>query len=192
MVRTVMRTAVWQRSYARMLVLPLVLLAGCAIRSPLPDTPWPEDIPQREWFEARYAADPANQAVQRRGEYLRWVVRFYYGWLAYPDGWNDVTARVAAAAGEGEAGEMRRRMNFLGRRLAAEWAKDSPARVIRNRALAAWGEGLRIAADRGEIPGFLERVAADTDALFAGRLEPESITVSRYYAGADEPLPFER
>ena len=41
-------------------------------------------------------------------------------------------------------------------------------------------------------PTYLEQVAADVDALFAGRLDPAAITVGRYYAGAEEPLPFSR
>ena len=176
------------------LAAALSLLTACATQIPLLDAPWPDDpeMPGRAWFEARYAADTVNQQHQRPAEYLRWVVRFYYGWIAYPDGWVDITRRALELTGGSADGELARRMMLLGRRVAAEWAKESPERVIRNSTIAAWGEALSIAAERNGIEPIINRIAGDVDALFAGGLQHREITLARYFPDYEEPNPFER
>ena len=171
-----------------------VLLTACAVKVPLLDADWPDDeeIPPRGWFLARYVSDTTNQQHQRPNEYLRWVVRFYYGWINHPNGWLDITERALAATGKGVDSELARRMTLLGRRMAAEWAKTSPDRLIDNRAIAVWSKALSIAADTAAIDETILSVAGDVDALFSGALTPAEISMVRYFPGQAEPPSFER
>lgn len=172
--------------YFRSLWLGVCLaLAGCG-STPLEQESWPEDIPPREWFLTRYLTDEDNRGQQRHQEYLRWVTRFYYGWLAHPKGWNRATASVVASVDAAAEPEVSRRMMLLGRRIAGEWAKASNARVIDDRAMATWLKVLPLAAEAGTAGPLLVQVAADVDALFAGELGLADITVSRYLDGQED------
>ncbi|MGR8921072.1 MAG: hypothetical protein ACU85V_15760 [Gammaproteobacteria bacterium] len=167
----------------------MLTLAACASYTPpMMEAPWPDDIPERAWFEARYAADADNQAHQRRADYLRWVTRFYHGWVGYPNGWVRVSAQVSAAVDPAARTEVERRMWLLGRRVGAEWARDRTVSLIGDDAVAAWLHVLPRAAAAGDISASLEHVAADVDALFAGTLDTAAVDVTRYEPGAPPPL----
>lgn len=180
--------------YNRLRVVSLLLslaIAGCAVPS-IRDEPWPQEIPAREWFLTRYLTDAPNQAVQRHQEYLRWVTRFYYGWLAHPQGWLRVTEGAIAAVAEDRRAELSRRMTLVGRRVAGEWAKQSSDRLISNRAMASWIKALTLASEAGTVEQVLERIAADVDGLFAGELNLAEVTVDRYVPGGEAIAAFER
>ena len=172
----------------------VLLLASCSIKVPVLDTDWPEDpeVPERGWFAARYVSDTGNQQHQRPTEYLRWVVRFYFGWINHSTGWVDVTRRVTDSAAAGPESELARRMMLLGRRIAAEWAKESPEKRINNHAIAVWNKALLIAADEGEIDATVLNVARDVDGIFSGKIATAEINMARYFPDHDEPPSFDR
>ena len=166
-------------------LIPLVLVAGCA---PLPELveDWPAGIPPRSHYKALYAADKVNQAAQEEAAYLTWVKRFYSGWFAYPGGWSSIHRDVVDTVAADRRQAMHKKMQKLGLLISGEWAKNSKRRVIRNRTIAAWGQAVVIAGDRGELEPFLERIEKDVDALFAGTLKPADIDIERYFDDIEE------
>lgn len=177
--------------YGMVLLIFCLAMSGCTF-SPVQQDSWPEDIPAREWFLTRYLTDAENLQHQRQQEYLRWVARFYYGWLAHPTGWNRVTETVVASVDEESEVELKRRLMLLGRRVAGEWAKESSGRVIDDRLVATWLKVLPLAADSGNTESVLVHIAADVDALFAGKLAASAVSVTRYVAGHEDIAAFER
>jgi hypothetical protein len=165
-----------------------VLLAACApLANRAPD--WPPELPPRAWFAGNYAEDTANHAFQDEATYLSWVRRFYTGWAGFPRGWLEVAQEVERLVPPARQAETRLALVSLGWRIAAEWAKKDPSRRIHNHTAAAWGDALAVAVEREAVTGFLARVAADVDALYARRLDHEAITVARYFPEvAQDPL----
>jgi hypothetical protein len=49
---------------------------------------WPEHMPSRTYFIKVYEADAVNKEIQKREEYLTWILRFYNGWELYGRGWT--------------------------------------------------------------------------------------------------------
>ena len=83
-------------------------------------------------------------------------------------------------------------MAFLGRRIAAEWAKGKSSRVVGDGPVAVWLRVLPRAAETGAFDETLKQVAADVDALFAGAASEDGITAGRYLPGEAEPPPLRR
>jgi hypothetical protein len=163
-----------------------VLLGACATTPPTEQT-WPASAPPLEHFERVYAADPANQAVQSRDEYLVWIVRFYEGWELYRQGWQDVTREVLEAVADSpDHAYVQSAMARLGKRISAEWAKDSRDRRIRTPTVVAWGTALQHSVQQAEVADLVRRVEADVTDLLAGRLDPREIRFERYYPESDD------
>lgn len=167
----------------------LLATAGCALLTP-EDASWPDDLPPLAYFRDAYAADPVNRAVQSEADYLSWIYRFYKGWIAYAVGWLDIRAGVVASVPPAEAERVGARLDAIGRSIAAEWAKASRTRYVYKQTLAAWGEALAEAVNRGEVDALIDRVEADLKALAARTLSPDVITTDRYYPGLDDGDPF--
>lgn len=168
-------------AHPRRLVLAcLVLLGGCAGMAQRASD-WPEGLPARGHYERLYALDHVNQASgQTLAEYLLWVRRFYTGWGPQPDGWHATAAQILAEIDPTRYAVVHAELAMLGTLISGEWAKLSPARVIRNRTVAVWGEALAAASIEGEYEPLIDRVRADVLALLDGTLDPQAITRERY------------
>ena len=165
-------------------LLLLSALAGCTLFQPNTClSQWPQDIPARAEFEAYYAADARNQAIQSEREYLTWILRFYEGWQLYSDGWNDLVPSVLSEVEDPlERAELRAELYDAGRFIASEWAKDVDSRKVRTRQLSIWGNALREAIVRDDASAMVRQIVQDVDALMAQRITHVQITSDRYYA----------
>ena len=166
-------------------LLTLVLfLAGCAMAPERPD--WPDNLPQRAYYEARYAADEYNQQHQSKQDYLRWVKRFYHGWGGV-QGWLSIREQILADVDPADRDYMRDELARLGKRIAAEWAKQSDRRTIFNKTVQVWINAAYEAGTHGDHRRLLRQISTDVDALLADSLQPSQITLSRYYPDAAQP-----
>jgi hypothetical protein len=167
-----------RRAFQRaMLCVALTLLAACASQRPLA---WPDELPEREFFELAYSEDVRNQPLQTRREYLGWIKSFYTGTVLYPTGWFDVQERVLATAAAANVETLRPRIRELGMLIAAEWAKENSERAIDNRLLALWGSTLQAATPGEQRLEVFELVVSDVRRLLDGELEKQAIADSRY------------
>ena len=105
-------------------------------------------------FRRAYDEDARNAARQTFDEYWNWVKAFMVTGGAGQRGWLEqgeaVLRRVTDAAA---AADLRTRVEAVGKRIAAEWAKDSKHRRIHSTLLQGspnlfdWGRRLQRAAD---------------------------------------------
>jgi hypothetical protein len=160
---------------ARIILLPVLLLQACAI-SGLED--WPDELPPVQRFIELYEQDPVNQQAQSRNEYLYWVIAFYQGNSLYPNGWLDVEEALIPA-GE-ERTDFALGLQRLGVRIAGEWSKENPLRLIDNRMLQMWGSVLQIAMGYDQERRAVQVIGDDIDRLFAGTIEGDELTDGRY------------
>ncbi len=163
------------RAFAVMLALSL--FASCTSLQPIV---WPEELPERSFFEASYDADAVNQTYQTRQDYLRWVKDFYTGTVIYPTGWFDIQERVLVTAAPQHVSTLEARVVELGRQIAAEWAKENEIRTIDNRLLALWGSTLQAATPGQQRMEVIELVADDIQRLLSREIDKRSIAESRY------------
>lgn len=169
--------------------LSLATSAGCGL-GPVRDIDWPEDIPPRSYYDRLYDSDAADRAAQTKDEYLTSVMRLYLGWEGFPRGWRDIKREAAATVSSERSEVVRNKFSRLGEFISGEWAKNSTSRVIFTSTVAAWGDALFEAAERQEIEALLDRVGEDVKSLLARQLDPEAITLDRYYADTDDEFPF--
>ena len=169
--------------------MTLAFHAGCTL-APVRQRDWPTDIPSLSHYEAVYANDSQNQAIQTKDEYLTWVIRFYQGWEGYPRGWRDIAREASATVAAAQRAKLEQKFMRLGKFVSSEWAKDSSSRVIFTRTIAAWGDALYEAAERGEVNALLDRVGSDVEALLSHKLDADSITLDRYYELSPDDSPF--
>ena len=130
----------------------------------------------RPFFSAEYTRDQRNAQRQSFDEYWRWVTSFLLvGGSGYP-GWLEQTnSAVAGIRDQSARQRMRERSWELGKRIAAEWSKDSACRKIYSNPfqgrpnLLDWGRSIQRAArgDHGDgraLERALESINADIDA----------------------------
>ncbi|WP_036189355.1 hypothetical protein [Marinimicrobium agarilyticum] len=160
----------------------LLFVSGCAFwKTDISRENWPEKAPPRSDFEAEYAADKANQAVQSEREYLLWIKRFYIGWRLYADGWNDLVPEVLSEVNDAELrAELEAQLYEMGQDIASEWAKNTEDRRVHTRHLSVWGNALREAIASGETKEMIAEIARDVDQLMDHTLTIGDITASRY------------
>ena len=168
-----------QRSLRSTLLFCMAVLTACASNGPID---WPEELPERQFFETAYQADLANQPLQSRREYLGWIKSFYTGTVIYPTGWFDVQERVLATAAPENVQNLEPRIKELGKLIAAEWAKENSGRAIDNRLLALWGSTLQAATPGEQRLEVFELVFSDVRRLLARELDKNAIADSRYDA----------
>lgn len=173
----------WLKIKMTVPLLVLALFAGSALS--LQAESWKVDVPEMEFFEHIYANDAVNKKYQSKEKYMDWVHRFYHGYQAI-SGWNDISAEVLGSTEADRHAVVAEKMNYLGRIISAEWAKDNPDRLIDSRAVSAWSDAAYEAAERKELESFIDKLMVDIDLLFEGRLETESINIARYYASPSE------
>lgn len=158
-------------------VLCLLVLGACA-STPTPEN-WPEQAPPHSYFVEEYQHDPANRMRQSQTDYLSWVTRFYRGRPGIL-GWQDITDSVVQDMEPGQRATTMELARTLGRRIAAEWAKDNDVRVIDTAMLSLWGSIMVTAVEPGERLEAMQAIDRDTRALLEGELPPTQITEERY------------
>jgi hypothetical protein len=130
----------------------------------------------RPYFSAEHARDQRNAQRQSFDEYWRWVTNFLLvGGSGYP-GWLEQTASAVAGIRDLTVRQrIRERARELGKRIAAEWSKDSACRKIYSNPfqgrpnLLDWGRKIQRAAreDRGDgsaLERVLDSIYAEIDA----------------------------
>ena len=129
----------------------------------------------RPYFIAEHARDQRNAQRQSFDEYWRWVTNFLLvGGSGYP-GWIEQTRRAVAGVRDLSARQrLSARALELGKRIAAEWSKDSACRKIYSNPfqgrpnLLDWGRAIQRASrgDQGDGRGLeraLDGISADID-----------------------------
>jgi len=154
-----------------------LLLASC-IGPNIED--WPDSIPQSQVFKIAYDADEENQDYQSEAEYLRWVLSFYQGNLAYQSGWQDIQGYIYEAPAPEAAQDLLNRLSQLGIAIGSEWAKHNDIRQIDTRMLSLWGSTIQLAPDFDTQEQTVEVIAADIDLLLSGSLRKQDILEERY------------
>jgi hypothetical protein len=162
-----------------LLLAAQVLLVACGTVTPS-SVDWPEELPRRSLFVAAWEADAANRQLQDLDNYLDWVQRFYIGNNLVP-GWTTMTRELQARVTPLRWQAVEPRMQALGERIAAEWAKDNSLRRINTRCAAVWRDALQESLVRDDLDGFLTRLEADVTALLDGSLVADQIRFERYY-----------
>lgn len=135
----------------------------------------------REWYSPReadfrpeYDRDAANQVKESWPEYWSWIKAFYQGNLL-SQGWTaQGTTTISGVRPEMARDELRAELNELGRRVAAEWAKDNAVRKIDTAALRVLGGRITKATRRDDGSGQtiqeeLKAIRAEVDAKLDDR-----------------------
>jgi hypothetical protein len=121
-------------------------------------------VPGREWytplasdFRPEYESDVVNKSRQTWDQYWSWVKVYYAGNLLH-DGWtNQAKETLQAIRSETLRDSLQADLNGLGRRLAAEWAKDNSCRKIDTAALRSFGLRLKQAQKKDDGSGEMVR-----------------------------------
>lgn len=158
-------------------ILYLFLLAACST-AVTPEN-WPELAPPYHYFREVFRGDEANRARQSEEEYLGWVRRFYEGRRALPS-WQEMTESLSREVGEDQRLLVQDLGFRLGRRIAAEWAKDNAVRRIDTGMLSLWGSVILSGDTPGERLQAMLAIDRDTRALLDGSLPAGEITEDRY------------
>lgn len=168
----------------------LTTLAGCSPFRPGTDSQaWPETVPDRNYFLAAYESDPANQKLQSKKAYLTWIIRFYQGSALYRRGWNDLVPDVVEGIEPpAQQQALEQKLHAIGKKIAADWAKDNSVRQITTAHLATWGHAMNESVVHDEQIELVQQIARDVDWLLQHQIKPQAIVDSRYYPQDDEDV----
>ena len=161
------------------------LLQGCLFNN---SSRWPENVPEREYFESIYRADAGNQLVQSRADYLQWVVSFYEGTLIAPLGWLELQSIVLEMSDSSRLIHLSNRLTVLGGLIAGEWAKENEERVIDSGMLSLWASIMQQSIGFGAQESTILLIEKDVNSLLAGELAPNAIDDERYEQQLDIDL----
>ena len=161
------------------------LLQGCLVNN---SSRWPENVPEREYFESIYRADAGNQLVQSKADYLQWVVSFYEGTLIAPLGWLELQSIVLEMSDSSEPIQLSNRLTILGGLIAGEWAKENEERVIDSGMLSLWASIMQLSIGFGAQESAILLIEKDVNSLLAGELAPNAIDDERYEQQLDIDL----
>tara|TARA_B100001769_G_C22109256_1_gene599714 strand:- start:1171 stop:1701 length:531 start_codon:yes stop_codon:yes gene_type:complete len=161
------------------------LLQGCLVNN---SSRWPENVPEREYFESIYRADAGNQLVQSKADYLQWVVSFYEGTLVAPQGWLELQSIVLEMSDSSEPIQLSNRLTILGGLIAGEWAKENEERVIDSGMLSLWASIMQLSIGFGAQESAILLIEKDVNSLLAGELAPNAIDDERYEQQLDIDL----
>lgn len=160
------------------LIILLLQLSGCTLL--MPAGSWPEGLPPREYFVDYYQASEDNHAYQSLDDYLYWIQVFYEGNALSP-GWIHLSSELVFEAEEDRKVTYARKMQTLGRLIAAEWAQNNNVRLIDTRCASIWRDALLEAVSRDDLDNYIQRFEADVNAILAGELSKGDIQLERYY-----------
>jgi hypothetical protein len=113
--------------------------------------------PREDDFRQEYERDAANRDRQSWSGYWSYIRAFYEGNIVF-SGWTKQVQAVIELVQSGKVrSELRAALNDLGKRIAAEWAKDNSIRAIDTAALRAFGARLVHARDAEDGSGTVAR-----------------------------------
>lgn len=159
------------------LLLLAPLLSTCATSIAPED--WPEQAAPHRYFVTAYQEDERNGELQDQDDYLLWVKRFYTGRPGIM-GWREITDAVVADMNREQQQTVDRIAETLGRRIAAEWAKDNATRRIDTAMLSLWGSIMVGAVSPEDRLAAMRAIDRDSRALLDGDLRAGQITEQRY------------
>jgi hypothetical protein len=159
-------------------LIPVLLTLSACATTVTPEN-WPVEAPSYPHFVESYRSDEANRSRQTRDDYLTWVQRFYTGRPGAP-GWNEITDSAVQGMDEDQRAVVDDLGFRLGRRIAAEWAKDNDVRRIDTAMLSLWGSIMVTAETPESRLEAMQAIERDTRALLEGELPPTQITEERY------------
>jgi hypothetical protein len=169
-----------ERPVLLVLVIASAMVSSC-VRAPVKPIEWPVDVPPLSYYEKIYEQDEDNREIQPKDKYLTWVIRFYKGWKLYEHGWHSTTQNILYSVEDAsKKARMETKLSHLGKLISAEWAKDSPDRLIRSRELSIWGQALLASIDQKNEESLVDLVTRDVTCLLTGKLEPDRIALNRY------------
>jgi hypothetical protein len=113
--------------------------------------------PREDDFRQEYERDPANRDRQSWSGYWAYIRAFYEGNFIFSGWTKQVQAVIELVQSEKVRSELRLALNDLGRRIAAEWAKDNSVRSIDTAALRAFGNRLMRAKESEDGTGVVVR-----------------------------------
>ena len=133
----------------------------------------------RPYFIAAYKRDQRNAQRQSFDDYWRWVTSFLLvGGSGYPGWLEQTTSAVVGIRDQSARQRLRERSQELGKRIAAEWSKDSACRKIYSNPfqgwpnLLDWGRKIQRAAREDQGDGrALERVLSTINAEIDAALD---------------------
>jgi len=169
------------------MLLSLVLTA-CQTTNLLKN--WPADVPDRQVFIDGYLEkrnDPA-ESDKALNAHLGWIVKFYKGTPFYPQGWNRISARYLETIKDEQVRQsLEMRLHVLGIKISNEWAQSNKDRLINNRVILTWGNGLRTSAERMEQERYAQEVERDVELLLNREITAKEINFERYFpSGSDD------
>jgi len=96
----------------------------------------------KSYFKTKYKEDSDNQKKQSWDEYWNWIKRFYKGTFL-TSGWFEERNNLLKNLNEDAKTKIKDRLDKLGKRIAAEWAKDNNIRKLNTADVKKWGKKLR-------------------------------------------------
>ena len=164
------------------IVLCLVL---CACQTTNLLESWPADVPNRQVFIDGYLEKRGKKPEENSkalNNHLAWIVKFYKGTPFYPQGWNRISGRYLATIKDEEVRQsLEMRLHVLGIKIANEWAQANKDRLINNRVILTWGNGLRTSAERMEQERYAMEVERDVELLLNKEISFKEINFERYF-----------
>lgn len=173
--------SVQARNISLVLITSLSLMA-CQTANLLMD--WPADVPERQLFVDGYYAKRGISSASNKelNNHLGWIIKFYNGTVIYPQGWNIISERYLATVEGNETRQvLEQRIHLLGIKIANEWAQANNIRLINNKAMLVWGNGLRSAAELMEHERYIGLVERDVDLLLSEDITSKDINFERYF-----------
>lgn len=115
-----------------------------------------------------------------------WYIRFWNGscaelrnvvCLSGAPHWNEIMARLLAAAPAARREQIQVRLILLGRKVGYEWAKENNIRRIDNGHIKRWTSDLK---QSGDVEAAVARIEAQAGALLGGTGDPIPSHARRY------------
>ncbi|MBL1432633.1 MAG: hypothetical protein COB94_004210 [Gammaproteobacteria bacterium] len=171
--------------YLAIIVLSVFTLVGCATVPK--QSAWPSDIPPYSFYFEAYQQDLDNQVHQSLESYLKWVVGFYQGTDFYSAGWHQTTRGALQDIDvPADRANAKNKLQWIGKKVSAEWAKSNSLRLINTRHVAIWATSLDESIVQGKPLVYIGQVVRDVDAILAGVIEPDDITDYRYFSESED------
>lgn len=125
-------------------------------------------LSMEDYFKQSFEADKKNQNAQTWSDYWEWVNKFYDGnFMA--DGWRKQTEEALKGT-SGEAREkLSQKLDDLGRKICAEWAKDNTVRKLTSDDLKVLGQKMKtgIKNPNGDVSKsllFVDQIISEVEA----------------------------
>lgn len=171
----------------RLILLHTILLTLIGCQTIHLDDPWPTNMPAKDRFVQDYLSKFDSPPTDKEMEVqMSWVVKFYQGTPVYPGGWLKVSEQFVDTITEPvRKKEVAGKLEDLGIQISNEWSRANNVRLINNRNIVVWGNGLRTASERDEHELYLMKVERDVSDILGKKLLAKEIDYERYYPNRD-------